>query len=71
MKDEIVIGGMLLLITLVCLATFSVVVLHNAFDPMGFGTGAAAVLGAMGGGIGARDWMQAKGESYAVKPIDH
>lgn len=68
MKDEIVIGGMLLLITFVCLTTYSVTILHNPFLPGDFGAGAAAIIGAMGGGVGVRDWMTAKGESYAVKP---
>jgi len=61
MKDEIVIGGMMLLITHVCLSTFSVFVLKSPFTPGEFGAGAAAILGAMGGGMGVRDWLVGKG----------
>lgn len=78
MKDELVIGGMLLLITHVCLSTFSVLVLHSPFAPSEFGTGAAAILGAMGGGMGVRNWLVGKGEAVVktaaagwggVKPV--
>lgn len=60
-KDEIVIGGMLLLITHVCLSTYTVLILHSPFTPGEFGAGAAAILGAMGGGMGVRDWLVSKG----------
>lgn len=75
LKDEIVIGGMLLMITLVSMTTYNVTVLHNAFDPMGFGGGAAALLGAIGGGQGLREWLSNKpapavniGDPYAQPP---
>lgn len=68
LRDEIVIGGMMLLITLTCLATYNVVVLHNPFSPGDFGMGAGSILGAIGGGQGVRDWLAGKGDSYASAP---
>jgi hypothetical protein len=64
-KDEIVIGGMLVLMTFIGLSIYSVVLLKTPFSAMDFGGGAAAILGAIGGGQGVRDWLEGKGDSYA------
>lgn len=65
MKDEIVVGGMLVLLTFVCMTIYTVLVLNQPFDPRGFGESAGIVLGAIGGGQGVRDWLAGKGEADA------
>lgn len=65
LKDEIIIGGMMMMITYTCLATYNVVVLRNAFDTLSFASGAAAILTAIGGGQGLREWLSNKGETNA------
>lgn len=65
LKDEIIIGGMMMMITYTCLSTYSVVVLHNVFDALSFASGAAAILTAIGGGQGLREWLSNKGEVHA------
>lgn len=69
LKDEIIIGGMMMMITYTCLATYSVVTLHAPFDTLNFATGAAAILGAIGGGQGLREWLSNKGGTDA-KPTN-
>lgn len=63
-KDEIVVGGCIVLIAYVSLATYSVICLKTPFTPGDFGMGAAAILGSIGGGQGIRDWLEGKGDSY-------
>lgn len=69
-KDEIVVGGILCGATFIGLSIYSVVVKGQPFSPTDFGTGAATLLAAIGGGQGVRDWLEGKGDSYA-KPRDN
>lgn len=68
LNDELVIGGMMVLITFTCLATYSVIYLHTPFAPGDFGMGAGSIIGAIGGGRGVRDWLVGKGDSYVSPP---
>jgi hypothetical protein len=65
MKDEIVVGGMLVLLTFVCMTIYTVVALAQPFDARAFGESAGIILGAIGGGQGVRDWLAGKGEADA------
>lgn len=64
MRDEIVVGGFLTILIFHVLCVYSVVWLKTPFAPGDYGMGAAAVLGAVGGGQGVRDWLDGKGDSY-------
>lgn len=50
--DPIRVGGMLTGAVFLGLAIYHVVILRQAFDPMAFGTGAAALFTGVGAGIG-------------------
>lgn len=52
--DPIRVGAMLTGAVFLFLAIYHVVVLHQAFDPMSFGGGAAALFTGMGAGIGLK-----------------
>lgn len=54
--DSLVVGGLLVLVALIALTTYIAVQDPHLFNPMGFGTGAATVIGAAAGGKTARDW---------------
>lgn len=56
-RDEIIIGGILMGTTFLVLSIYTVFWLHNPFMPGDFGMGAGAILGAIGGGQGVRDWL--------------
>lgn len=64
-KDEIVVGGMLVLLTFVCMTIYTVLVLAQPFDARAFGEAAGMILTAVGGGQGLRDWLSGKGEGDA------
>jgi hypothetical protein len=66
-KDVIAVGGVLFGATFIGLTIFTVIVMRQPFQPMDFGGGAAALLGAIGGGQGVRDWLIGKAGSYVPK----
>ena len=62
MRDEIIAGGILMGTTFLVLSIYTVLWLHNPFSPGDFGMGSAAILAAIGGGQGVRDWLSARGD---------
>lgn len=52
--DVVRVGGMLTGAVFLGLAIYHVVVLKQAFDPMAYGTGAAALFAGIGVGVGAK-----------------
>jgi hypothetical protein len=64
-KDEIVLCGFAVLLTFLFLAIYNVVILRNPFSLGEFGGASAAVLTAIGGGQGVREWLTAKGGTDA------
>lgn len=53
--DEVVVGGLVSLLGLCAISAWDVARLHHEFSPIAFGTGAATILAAMGGGGALRD----------------
>lgn len=68
-RSEIVLGGLFILFVFCSMTVYTVVFLHAAFMPGDFGMGASAVLGAMGGGQGVRDWLANKGSAQPCSDL--